>query len=79
MRGLIQYFVRYNLTGDLLMIAILAGGFIGLTNTRSNFFPETDSKTIQVQVVYPGASPEEVEEGIIAKIEENSESGQRRS
>ena len=71
MRGLIQYFVRYNLTGDLLMIAILAGGFIGLTNTRSNFFPETDSKTIQVQVVYPGASPEEVEEGIIAKIEEN--------
>ena len=71
MRGLIEYFVRYNLTGDLLMIAILAAGFVGLTNTRSNFFPETDSKTIQVQVIYPGASPEEVEEGIIAKIEEN--------
>lgn len=71
MRGLIQYFVRYNLTGDLLMIAIMASGFIGLTNIRSNFFPETDSKIIQVQVVYPGASPQEIEEGIIAKIEEN--------
>lgn len=71
MRELIRYFVRYNLTGDLLMLAILVSGFIGLTNLRSNFFPETDSKIIQVQVVYPGASPEEIEEGIVAKIEEN--------
>ena len=71
MRSLIQYFVKYNLTGDLLMIAILASGFVGLTKLRSNFFPETESKTIQVQVVYPGAAPEEIEEGIIAKIEEN--------
>ena len=71
MRSLIQYFVKYNLTGDLLMIAILASGFMGLTKLRSNFFPEVESKTIQVQVVYPGAAPEEIEEGIIAKIEEN--------
>ena len=46
MRGLIRYFVKYNLTGDLLMIAILAAGFVGLNNLRSNFFPEVDSKTI---------------------------------
>ncbi len=71
MSGLIRYFVKYNLTGDLLMIAILAAGFVGLNNLRSSFFPEVDSKTIQVQVVYPGASPEEIEEGIVAKIEEN--------
>ena len=71
MRGLMHYFVRYNLVGDLLMIVILASGFIGLSNLRSNFFPESASKTIQVQVVYPGASPEEIEEGIVAKIEEN--------
>ena len=71
MQGLIRYFVKYNLTGDMLMIAILIGGYIGLMNLRSNFFPEVASKTIQVQVVYPGASPEEIEEGIVAKIEEN--------
>ena len=71
MRNLIQYFVRYNLTGDLLMIAILVSGYVGLTNLRSNFFPEVESKIIQIQVVYPGASPEEIEEGIVAKIEEN--------
>ncbi|MDG2208406.1 MAG: efflux RND transporter permease subunit, partial [Flavobacteriales bacterium] len=66
-----HYFVRYNLVGDLLMIVILASGFIGLSNLRSNFFPESASKTILVQVVYPGASPSEIEEGIVAKIEEN--------
>ncbi len=71
MQSLIRYFVKYNLTGDMLMIAILIGGYVGLTNLRSNFFPEVASKTIQVQVVYPGASPEEIEEGIVAKIEEN--------
>lgn len=71
MRNLIQYFVRYNLTGDMLMIAILVAGYVGLSNLRSNFFPEVASKTIQIQVVYPGASPEEVEEGIVSKIEEN--------
>lgn len=71
MRGLIRYFVRYNLTGDLLMLAILASGYVGLTNLSSNFFPVTESKKIQVQVVYPGASAAEIEEGIVAKIEEN--------
>lgn len=71
MRNLIQYFVRYNLTGDMVMIAILVAGYVGLSNLRSNFFPEVASKTIQIQVVYPGASPEEVEEGIVSKIEEN--------
>ncbi|MGB1056836.1 MAG: efflux RND transporter permease subunit [Flavobacteriales bacterium] len=71
MGALIRYFVRYNLVGDLVMLAILAAGWVGLGSTRSNFFPVTESKTIQIQVVYPGASPAEVEEGIVAKIEEN--------
>ena len=71
MRSLIRYFVRYNLTGDLLMLAILVSGYVGLTNLSSNFFPVTESKQIQIQVVYPGASAAEIEEGIVAKIEEN--------
>ena len=71
MGALIRYFVRYNLVGDLVMLAILAAGWVGLGSTRSNFFPVTESKTIQIQVVYPGASPAEIEEGIVAKIEEN--------
>ena len=71
MASLIRFFVRFNLVGDLLMIAILSAGWVGMGSTRSNFFPVTESKTIQIQVVYPGASPAEIEEGIVAKIEEN--------
>lgn len=71
MRGVLQYFVRYPLTGDLLMIAILVAGYVALGNIKSNFFPERPTKTITIQVVYPGASPEEIEEGIVVKIEDN--------
>lgn len=46
-------------------------GYFGYKSLNSAFFPETPSKLIQVQVIYPGASPEEVEEGVIIKIEEN--------
>ena len=71
MKSLLQYFVRYPLIGDLLMIAILFAGYAGLNNIKSNFFPERPTKTIAIQVVYPGASPEEIEEGIVIKIEDN--------
>jgi multidrug efflux pump subunit AcrB len=71
MNSLIRYFVRFPVTGDMLMIAILIAGTISMLNLKSNFFPETPSKEIQIQIVYPGASPEEVEEGVVAKIEDN--------
>ena len=71
MKSMINYFVRYPITGDMIMIVILIAGVVGMTNMRSNFFPATDTKVISVQIVYPGASPEEMEEGIVAKIEDN--------
>ena len=39
-------------------------------NMKKSFFPETESKTITVSMVYPGASPKEVEEGITSRIED---------
>ena len=71
MRSLIETFVKYHILGDLLVFALLAAGWVGMGGMESNFFPVTESKTIQIQVVYPGASPAEIEEGIVAKIEEN--------
>lgn len=71
MRSILRYFVKYPLTGDLIMIAILIAGVASMMRVRSNFFPETPTKTIIIQLVYPGASPEEIEEGIVAKIEDN--------
>lgn len=38
---------------------------------RKTFFPENESKIITIQATYPGASPTEIEEGVILKIEDN--------
>lgn len=71
MRGIISFFIRYPIAGDLLMILLILAGIFGLVNMRSTFFPEVESRIITIQTVYPGASPQEIEEGIILKIEEN--------
>ncbi|MGB0430427.1 MAG: efflux RND transporter permease subunit, partial [Bacteroidia bacterium] len=71
MRGLISYFLKYPVLGNTLLVLILVFGFFGMTGLRSTMFPEAESKIINVQVTYPGASPREIEEGIILKIEDN--------
>jgi len=53
------------------MFAFLIMGVAGLLNMKSTFFPEVESRVISIQVTYPGSSPEEIEEGIVNKIEEN--------
>ncbi|MCB9275640.1 MAG: efflux RND transporter permease subunit [Lewinellaceae bacterium] len=71
MRAFINYFIKFPIAANLIMFGVLIMGVVGMFNMKSTFFPEVESRIIQIQVVYPGASPEEVEEGIIKKIEEN--------
>lgn len=70
MRSIIKYFIDNTLAANLLMVGILIMGFFGLTNTKKSFFPEVKDKFIVVQAAYLGASPEEVEEGVVSKVEE---------
>ncbi|MEL6675189.1 MAG: efflux RND transporter permease subunit [Bacteroidota bacterium] len=70
MKNIIGYFVRFPISADVLVILILLFGFFGVSSLRSTFFPEIDVKVISVNIVFPGASPEEVEEGVIVKIED---------
>lgn len=71
MHGIVRFFIRYPIAGDLLMLLLMMAGIFGLVNMRSTFFPEVESRVITIQTTLPGASPEEIEEGIILKIEEN--------
>jgi multidrug efflux pump subunit AcrB len=71
MRGFIAYFVKYPVAANLIMVGLFILGLVSLSQMKATFFPEFPSRTISIQVIYPGASPEEVEEGIINKIEEN--------
>ncbi len=71
MKQFINYFIKYPFAANLIMFGILIMGVVGLLNMQSTFFPEVESRTILIQLTYPGASPEEIEEGVVQKIEEN--------
>jgi multidrug efflux pump subunit AcrB len=55
---------------NVLMAILLIGGLLSLPRIRQEVFPEFDLETILVQVTYPGASPAEVEQGVVLPIEE---------
>ena len=46
-------------------------GYFGLQSIKTTFFPTVENRNISIQIIYPGASPEEVEEGIVLKVENN--------
>ena len=71
MRKLIAYFIKHSVAVNVLVIAFLIFGGVGAYKLNSSYFPLVDSKNININVTYPGASPQEVEEGIILKIEDN--------
>ena len=71
MKKLITYFIKYPITGNVLMVLILVFGVMGMASLRKTFFPENESTLIMVDAVYPGASPSEIEKTVILKIEEN--------
>lgn len=68
--GPIAWMARNSVTANLLMILLLAGGFIMLFNIKQEVFPAFEMDIVNISVAYPGASPEEVEKGIVQSIEE---------
>jgi multidrug efflux pump subunit AcrB len=71
MKKVIEYFIKYEVAVNIVIIAFVLFGLIGAFSLRSSFFPLSESKNILISVVYPGASPQEIEEGVVLKIEDN--------
>ncbi|MBD3170828.1 MAG: AcrB/AcrD/AcrF family protein [candidate division Zixibacteria bacterium] len=71
MKKIITHFVKYPVWNTVLMLSVVLFGLISMSNIRMSFFPEIQPDTINIQVTYPGASPDEVAEGVVLKIEEN--------
>jgi multidrug efflux pump subunit AcrB len=69
--GAIAWMARNPVASNLLMVVLLLGGFILRGQTKQEVFPEFDADTVTVSVAYPGASPEEVETGIVLAVEES--------
>ena len=68
--GIIAWFASNHVAANLLMLMIIAFGVVSAFTIRKQTTPDFELNTIQVQVPYLGAAPQEVEEGVVIKIEE---------
>ena len=71
MKKIITYFIKYPVAVNVMILAFIIFGLVGALSMKSSFFPLVDSQLIRISLVYPGASPAEMEEGVVLKIEDN--------
>jgi multidrug efflux pump subunit AcrB len=69
-KGPISWMAGHSVTANLLMLVLLIGGFYSGLRIKQEVFPEFELDMVTITVPYPGASPQEVERGIILAIEE---------
>jgi len=69
-RGIIGSFVHNSTAANLLMAFFLICGAISIKSITQEVFPYYDLDIITISVPYPGASPEEIEKGIVIAVEE---------
>ncbi|WP_395345762.1 efflux RND transporter permease subunit [Ningiella sp. W23] len=69
-RGLIAFFAQNPVAANLLMGFIIIMGIVSYFTIQKQMFPNIEINYINAYVSYPGASPKEIEENIVIKIEE---------
>ncbi|WP_432798998.1 efflux RND transporter permease subunit [Poriferisphaera sp. WC338] len=70
-RGPIAWMAGNSVAANLIMVVLLIGGALFAFTANQEVFPEFELDVVNVSVAYPGASPEEVENGIVLAIEES--------
>ena len=70
MEGLIRWWVRNPVAANLLMLIIVTAGWLGLRDIEKEAFPSVQPDIVQVEVIWPGASPKEVEQQVIQRVED---------
>lgn len=68
--GVIGYMARNSIIANLIMILLIGGGIWTMFNIQKEVFPQFQLDFVEVNVVYPGAAPAEVEQGILLPVEE---------
>jgi len=69
-RGPLAWMAGNSVAANLLMVVLLIGGLIVGLQIKQEVFPELEIEMVIITVAYPGASPEEVENGIVLAVEE---------
>ncbi|MGE4001707.1 MAG: efflux RND transporter permease subunit, partial [Planctomycetaceae bacterium] len=70
MKGVVRWAIQNTPAMNTIMLSVLALGLLSWFSLRREDFPRFELEIILITVPYPGASPEEVENGICQKIEE---------
>jgi len=71
MNGLIAWWARNSVAANLIMVGIFVSGVIGFSNMEREMSPQVRFPGLEIAVSWPGAAPQEVEEQIVARIEES--------
>ena len=71
MNGLIAWWARNSVAANLVMIGIFVAGAIGFSQMEREMDPQVRFPGLQIVVSWPGAAPQEVEEQLVARIEES--------
>ena len=68
--GVIGWFATNHVATTLLMVTILLGGVYAAIGIKKEMMPKMETGVAQVTVQFRGGTPEDVEEGVVVKIEE---------
>ncbi len=69
--AIIDWFARNSVAANLLMFILLLGGLYSVVTIKKESRPQIETNFITVSIPFLGASPEDVEEGVLIKIEES--------
>ncbi|WP_196139540.1 efflux RND transporter permease subunit [Aliikangiella sp. G2MR2-5] len=69
-KGVIAWFTRNPVAANLLMVFIILGGLVSYKMMTKRMQPDIQPNMVSITVPYLGAAPQEVEQGVIIKIEE---------
>jgi multidrug efflux pump subunit AcrB len=70
MNTIIEWWARNKVAANLLMFGIFMAGILGFSSMEREMEPTVRFPGLQISVAWPGAGPEDVEQQIVAKIEE---------
>ncbi len=69
-KGLVAWFANNHVAANILMVFFIIAGLGSVFTAVKETFPSIDPRIITITVLYPGATPEDVESGITRRIEE---------
>ncbi|MCU7817527.1 MAG: efflux RND transporter permease subunit, partial [gamma proteobacterium symbiont of Lucinoma myriamae] len=67
---MLAFFTRHPTVGNLLMLLLVAVGMMSLPSLKRETFPEFAAEKVEIRIIYPGASTEDVEEAICQRVED---------